>query len=119
VLSPKGDSVASNGPDGKIYLYPIAGGDPVPIKGVEPGEVPTGWSSDGKLLFVYRFGEIPARVFQINIDTRERKPWKQLVPGDSAGIDTIRGVELSADSKAYVYGYIRTLSDLYMVEGLK
>jgi len=119
VLSPKGDSVASSGPDGKVYLYPIAGGEPVAVKGAEPGEVPTGWSADGKLLYVYRFGEIPARVFQVNIDTGERKSWKQLVPGDSAGIDTIRGVELSADGKAYVYGYIRTLSDLYLVEGLK
>src|SRR5271167_1738412 len=35
VLSPKGDSVASTGPDGHIYLYPIASGDPVTVKGTE------------------------------------------------------------------------------------
>src|SRR5437899_726884 len=38
---------------------------------------------------------------------------------DAAGIDTIRGITISADAKAYVYGYIRSLSDLYLVEGLK
>jgi len=119
VLSPKGDSVASTGPDGHIYLYPVSGGDPVAVKGTEPGEVPTGWSADGKAIYVYRFGEIPARVFQVDLSTGQRKPWKQLVPSDSAGIDTIRGLELAADSKAYVYGYIRALSDLYLVEGVK
>jgi hypothetical protein len=58
-------------------------------------------------------------VVQIELSTGQRKPWKELVPSDSAGIDTIRGVELSADGKSYVYGYVRTLSDLYLVEGLK
>ena len=119
MLSPKGDSLASTGPDGHVYLYPMSGGDPVAVKGTEPGEMPTGWSGDGKSIFVYRFGEIPAKVFEVDLSTGQRKLWKQLVPSDSAGIDTIRGLDLSVDSKSYVYGYIRTLSDLYLVEGVK
>jgi Tol biopolymer transport system component len=119
VLSPHGDVVASTGPDRRIYLYPVSGGDPVAVHGPELDEVPTGWSADGKSLYVYKFGEVPARVFQINLATGERKPWKQLSPADSAGIDTIRGIDLSSDGSSYVYGYIRTLSDLYLVEGLK
>jgi len=119
ILSPRGDSVASTGPDGNIYLYPVNGGDPVAVKGTERGEVPTGWAADGKSIFVYRFGEIPAKVYEVDLTSGQRKLWKQLVPSDSAGIDTIRGIELSGDSKSYVYGYIRTLSDLYLVEGVK
>ena len=119
ILSPRGDSVASTGPDGNIYLYPVNGGDPVAVKGTERGEVPTGWAADGKSIFVYRFGEIPAKVYGVDLSSGQRKLWKQLVPSDSAGIDTIRGIELSGDSKSYVYGYIRTLSDLYLVEGVK
>jgi len=42
VISPKGDFAASVGPDHKIYLYPIAGGEPVPVSGAEPDEAPTG-----------------------------------------------------------------------------
>jgi eukaryotic-like serine/threonine-protein kinase len=118
LVSPKGDFVASVGPDGKIYRYPIAGGDPIVVPGMQSDEVPTGWSADGKL-YAYRFGEIPAQVFLVDPATGERKPWKQLVPSDSAGIDTIRGVEITPDGHAYLYGYIRTLSDLYLVEGLK
>ncbi|HUA14874.1 MAG TPA: WD40 repeat domain-containing serine/threonine protein kinase [Verrucomicrobiae bacterium] len=119
ILSPKGDHVASVGPDNKVCLYPVAGGDPVHVSGTLPGEVPTGWSGDGRSLFLFRFGEVPAKVEQLDIATGQRKLWRELVPADAAGIDTIRGITIAPDAKAYVYGYIRTLSDLYLVEGLK
>ena len=119
ILSPKGDLIADTGPDRKIYVYPIAGGDPRLVPGIEPSEVPTGWSSDGRELFVIQRGEIPARVFRVDIATGKRTLWKSLEPADSAGIDTIGRVNLSLDTKSYVYSYVRTLSDLYLVEGLK
>ena len=119
VPSPNGELVAALGPDHKAYTYPINGGEPRLIPGVQLGEAPTGWSSDGRMLFVFRYGEIPTQVVQIDIVTGQRKPWKQLDPADAAGIDTINGVMMTADAKGYVYGYIRTLCDLYLVEGLK
>jgi len=119
VVSPKGDLVASMGPNHQIYLYSVAGGEPALVSGAQPEEVPTGWSADGRSLYVYRFGEIPARIFQLDLSSGQRKLWKELVPADAAGIDTIRGINITPDAKAYVYGYIRTLSDLYLVEGLK
>ena len=119
VISPKGDFVATVGPDHKIYLYPIAGGEPVPVSGAEPDEQPTGWSDDGRFLYLFRFGEIPAKVVELELSTGKRKLWKELVPADAAGIDTIRAITITPDAKAYVYGYIRTLSDLYVVEGIK
>jgi predicted Ser/Thr protein kinase len=119
VLSTKGDLVAGVGPDHKVYLYPIAGGQPTPVSGTLPDEAPTGWSADDRSLYVFRFGEIPAKVFALELSTGKRTLWKQLEPADSAGIDTIRGITITPDAKAYIYGYIRTLSDLYVVEGLK
>jgi len=119
VLSPNNELVAAVGPDHKIYTYPINGGEPRPVPGVLPDEAPTGWSSDGRSLFVFRYGEIPAQVVQVDVATGQRRPWKQLEPADAAGIDTINGVMMTPDAKGYVYGYIRTLCDLYLVEGLK
>ena len=118
VISPKGDFVASVGPDHKTYLYPVHGGEPVLVSGIQD-EVPTGWSEDGHSIYVFGFGQIPAKVFQVELSTGKRKLWRELVPADAAGIDTIRGITITPDAKAYVYGYIRTLSDLYLVEGLK
>jgi serine/threonine protein kinase/Tol biopolymer transport system component len=119
ILSPKGDLIADTGPDRKTYLYSVAGGEPRLAPGVEPTEVPTGWSADGTELFVILRGEIPARVFRVDIATGKRTLWKSLEPADSAGIDTIGRVNLSLDTRSYVYSYVRTLSDLYLVEGLK
>lgn len=119
VVSPKGDFAASVGPDHKVYLYPVAGGQPVPVVGTEPDEAPTGWSANGRSLYLFRFGEIPAKVVALELSTGKRNLWKELVPADAAGIDTIRGITITPDARAYVYGYIRTLSDLYVVDGLK
>ena len=119
VLTASGDLVADVGPDRHIYTYPINGGEPRLVPGVQSDEVPTAWSADGRSLFVFRYGEIPARVVQIDVASGQRRPWKDLDPADAAGIDTISGIMMAADAKAYVYGYVRTLCDLYLVEGLK
>jgi serine/threonine protein kinase len=119
VLSPKGDLVADTGPDRKIYVYPIAGGEPRLVPGIAESEVPTGWSPDGREIFVILRGEIPARVFRVDVASGKRTLWKSLEPADSAGIDTLGRINLSQDTKSYVYSYVRTLSDLYLVEGLK
>jgi Tol biopolymer transport system component len=113
------DLVADVGPDRQVYTYPINGGEPRLVPGVQSGEVPTAWSADGRSLYVYRYGEIPARVVQVDVARGQRRPWKDLDPADAAGIDTISGIMMTADAKAYVYGYVRTLCDLYLVEGLK
>jgi hypothetical protein len=119
VLSPNGEYVANLGPDRKVYLFPVAGGEPKPVPGLGPEEVPTGWTSDGRSLFVLARGQVPAQVFRVDVTTGQRTFWKTMEPADSAGIDTIGRVMMSADNKAYVYSYVRTLSDLYLVEGLK
>src|SRR5215470_5521773 len=52
VISPKGDFVASVGPDHKTYLYPVHGGEPVAVSGTQPDEAPTSWSADGRSIYV-------------------------------------------------------------------
>ncbi len=89
VLTASGDLVADVGPDRHIYTYPINGGEPRLVPGVQSDEVPTAWSADGRSLFVFRYGEIPARVVQIDVASGQRRPWKDLDPADAAGIDTI------------------------------
>jgi Tol biopolymer transport system component/predicted Ser/Thr protein kinase len=119
VLSPDGRYVAARGPDDKVYLFPVAEGEPKLVAGVQPGEFPTSWSADGRSIYVIARGQIPAQVFRVEVATGQRTAWRSLEPADAAGIDTIRGVLISSDDKAYVYGYSRTLSDLYLVQGLK
>ena len=118
-VSPDGQMVAAIGPDQKGYLYPTAGhGDARLIPGLEPGDLPTSWSQDGHSLFVYQTGEVPARVYRVDLAAGKRALWKQLVPGDPAGVATIGPILVTPDGKSFVYGFHRTLADLYLVEGL-
>ena len=118
-LSPDGNTVAAVGPDEKTYLFPIPSGDPRPIKGLLPGEVPVEWTADGKSLYIYKGGELPAKVYKLEIASGNRTLWKPLMPPDPAGVEFVGPVLPTPDGKSYVYGYRRLLSDLYLVEGLQ
>ena len=118
-LSPDGQFVAAVGPDEKGYLFPVAKGDPRPIPGLLPGEAPVAWSADGRSLYIYRGGELPAKIFRLDIASGSRTLWKQLMPPDPAGVEYVGPILPSPDGTAYAYGYRRLLSDLYLVEGLK
>src|SRR5438552_776153 len=119
VVSPDSQWVAGIGPDHKEYLYPLAGGEPRVIPGLNPGEQPITWSSDGRSLYVYQPGELPARVDRLDVQTGQRSLWKQLMPSDPAGVETIGPILMTPDAKTCVFGYHRMLADLYLVEGLK
>jgi len=119
VISPDSQWVAGIGPDQKGYLYPIAGGDPRLIPGLNPGEQPITFNTDSTSLYIYQPGELPAQVYRLDIKTGQRTLWKQLMPSDPAGVETIGPIIMTPDAKTCVFGYHRMLADLYLVEGLK
>ena len=51
-LSPDGTRVALRSPDGRVLLYPIAGGEPVAVNGLNAGEMPIAWTGDGRALLL-------------------------------------------------------------------
>jgi len=119
VISPDSKSVAAIGPDEKGYLYPADGGDPRLIPGFNSGEQPITFSSDSKSLYLYQPGELPARVDRLDLQTGKRVLWKELIPSDPAGVETIGPILITPDAKTCIFGYHRMLADLYLVEGLK
>jgi serine/threonine protein kinase/dipeptidyl aminopeptidase/acylaminoacyl peptidase len=118
-LAPDSQQIAAIGPDQKGYLYPVAGGDPQLIAGINQGEQPITWAADGRSLYIYQPGELPARVYRLDIKTGQRTLWKELMPSDPAGVENIGPIYMTPDAKTCVFGYHRMLADLYLVEGLK
>ncbi len=101
------------------WLYPIAGGEPQKLAFLpQANERMMDFTSDGNGLLVRSIG-IPLRITRIDLATGRREPWKEIVPGDTAGLQSIPSIRLSADGKAYAYSGIRILSDLYVVGGMK
>ncbi len=118
-ISPDAKLVAAIGPDRKCALFPIEGGQARPISGLAPGEFPLRFSPDGRVLYVWKRGDVPARVSRIDLESGKREVWKDLLPADPAGVERISNVLVTPDAKGYAYCYARLLSDLFVVEGLK
>ena len=118
-ISPDGAQVALVGPDQKPAMLTVESGEIRPIAGLHAGEAPIAWTSDGRSLFVYRLGEVPASVKKLDLATGQEKLWKQLVPPDVSGVTDISSILITSDGNDYVYEYGRTLSDLYLVNDLK
>jgi eukaryotic-like serine/threonine-protein kinase len=118
-LAPDGTQVAGVGPDGLGYLYSLTGGATKTVPGFLAGEQPIEWSANGKFLYVYRPGEFPAKVYELDLATGKRTLWRSLAPADPAGVSQIGPIVMTPDGSSFIYGYHRTLSELYLVEGLK
>ena len=103
----------------RAMVVPLDGAAPRPIAGLDPGDFPLRWSEDGRGLFFWRFGQVPAQVFRLDTTTGLRELWKTLAPPDRAGVRVIGLVLPTPDGKYYVYDYQRTLSEVYLVSGLR
>ena len=115
--------------DGKYAIYGLRNGTPATVSidgGTAPpppkidlGDLtPLRFSGDGRYLFA-RDGNIPVRVYRIDVATGRKEVLRELSPGDPAGLQFIGQIFLSADARSYVYGYTRALSDLFAVDGFK
>ncbi|MGH9442337.1 MAG: protein kinase domain-containing protein [Thermoanaerobaculia bacterium] len=118
-ISPDGSLLTATGRDGKAYVYPVHGGEPRLIPGLTDDDEISRWTADGKALFVFRHGELPAKVVRLDLATGKREPWKDILPGDPSGVVTITPILLTPDGKTYAYSYPRILSQLFLGEGLK
>ena len=118
LISPDGRFAAAQGPDRRMTIYPVEGGDPKPITGLGTGDRGIRWSADGAAIFAFTRGELPAKIYRIDLATGERKLWKELAPSDPTGVEGITGVRMTPEGDAYAFSYAQRLNDLYVVEGL-
>jgi len=118
-ISFDGKRVAAIGPDHQGLLVPLDGGEARALPGIQEGEVPLRFSADGRSVYLWKRGDVPARVTRLDVETGRREAWKDLLPADPAGVERISNVLVTPDGKGYAYCYARLLSDLFIVEGLK
>ena len=102
-----------------VFKFAVDGSAPIPLTYLDPDDEPLQWSPDGSLLFVRRAGAWPAAVDRVNTATGDRESWKTIQPADPAGIDTVIRILITPDGKSYCHDYVRVLSELSIVEGLK
>ncbi|MGD1092154.1 MAG: hypothetical protein ABSB35_09195 [Bryobacteraceae bacterium] len=118
-LTPDGKMVAAKGPDGSYALYPIYGGTPRPLPGIEPGDLFIRWSGDDKAFYTNTTGSLPAVLYKIDLSTGKKQKWREFAPSDRPGVLGLNWAFLTPDGKQAVYYYSRFLKELQMVNGLR
>ena len=106
-------------PNSAAAIYPLGGGSPRLIPGLEAGFLPVQWSSDGSVLYGYHQGELPSRIYKVSIDSGKQTVVRELRPGVPAGVVMVAPVQVSRDGTRFAYSYNQTLSVLYLISGLR
>jgi Tol biopolymer transport system component len=110
VVSRQGDSVK---------FYPIDGGQPRSVPAKIP-DLTLAWSGQsGRYVIGAERPVVPLKLYRYDTLTGERKPWRDLVPADRAGVYVANIFDITPDARWYAYSYVRDLSDLYLVDGLR
>ena len=104
--------------EGRIARYTIAGGNPEPVPGLEPGDIPASWTSDGRGLLVAHGLGRPWVVERMDLATGRRQTAFEVRPREVAGL-RLSFLTLSPNGRYYVHSYSRLLGALYVVEGLR
>ena len=119
LVSPDGKLIFARDVNGRGGLYPIAGGEPRGIPGWSPEDIWINWSADGRSAYVYRDEKTSAALYRIDLDTGKRELVRAIAPSDVAGVTAIFNVRMTQDGKSYAYSFLRELSDLFLVDGVK
>ena len=117
--TPDGKFVTVSGPDRRIYLYPLAGGEPTALQGLTMAHRPVRFAADGRTLYCQADQAIPMRIMQYDLAAGRLDLWKEINVADAAGLNAISRFVVTPDGKTYAYSYLRVLSYLQLVEGLK
>jgi Tol biopolymer transport system component len=114
LVSPDGQSIIAN--DGAVY--PVGGGAPHLIPGLEPGFAPLQWSKDISAIYGYRPGQVPTAIYKVNLITGDKTLAQSLQPPTSVGVVSIAPVVVSRDATRFAYSYYQVFSVLYMISGV-
>jgi Tol biopolymer transport system component len=118
-ISPDGKLIFARDTNGKAWFYPLAGGEPQAIRGWSSDDIWIRWSTDGRSVDVYDDQKTFLSMYRLDVATGKRSLVATLGPSDAAGVTSFHSVTLTPDSKSYAYSYNRSLSELFLVEGVK
>ncbi len=105
--------------DHPLFVFPIDGGEPVEVKGLQRGDIPARWTADGHSIYVFNRDGLPTYIHRIELATGERSHVRTIMPVNPSGMAGIRTLALTPDASFIAYNHTRKLSDLYLIEGLK
>jgi eukaryotic-like serine/threonine-protein kinase len=117
IVSPDGKQIAGLGPDRKVLLVAVSGGEPKALD-IPFAAAPIQWSDDGKVLYLRELESGPLiRVFRYDLTTSQYRLLKEMTPPDRVGLSSLFELVMGRNERSYAYSYMRVLSELFVVDG--
>ena len=119
-FSHDGSKVAMRGPDGRWGVWTMADSKFTPIPTLDPKYNVRGWSRDDRELYVIssRAEDRQSRIFWVDPKTGKMEFWREF-GGNMTGIQSVSAPFIAEAADAYVYSYVQTLSEGYVVSHLE
>ena len=118
LISPDGLHILHVNEAGGVAVYPTAGGASRLIPGLDPGFVPIQWSDDNSSVYGSFPGQVPVKIYKVNLVSGEKTLIQELQPGTIAGVVNIHPVVMTRDASRFAYSYYQVMSVLYLISGL-
>ena len=118
-FTPDGRYIAARTGKAPMTLYPVDGGDPLPMPGLRSDDTMQAWKLENDAILVASEGELPARIHRIELATGARTLWREISPPDPSGVWSTSRFHFQPDGQTYGYTYHLQLDDLYLVENLR
>ena len=118
-ISPDGRSIAALGIDAKPAIFSADGAPPRPISGTDVLDIPMRWTPDGASVFISRANGPKTILSKVDVATGARTVVREVRAADPAGVQGILRVYPTPDARSYAYSYVRVLSTLFEVDGVK
>ena len=116
-VSPDGKFVVLRDTSGAFSRWPVDGGAPLPIAGLQSGEIPLVWSDDGSALYVGG-DTVPIPISRLDLVTGRRTLQRTITPSDAAGL-RFAAIAMSPNGKYWTLSTSKLFTDLYVADGLR
>jgi len=115
LLNRNGDAVLGRTADGEWHSLPLSGGSPQIVPGLSRGDLPFGWSRDGRSVFAQR-GE--GRFERVDLATGRTLQSFTFGPSNRTGVNFMYSTSVINDGEGYAYSYYQRLSRAFRVDGV-
>jgi hypothetical protein len=117
VISPDGNQIAGFANE-KAVVWNRATNTLADVPGCGSNCFPVAWRHDGTCLFVAsKVNHDHFDITEVNLRSKERKPWKSVGPKNAPGVEAAVTVVVAPEAGAYAYSMHLLLSSLDVVDG--
>jgi hypothetical protein len=117
--SPDGTKLLVRNQQDEWLTYSLETGAMREVTGLGKGDDPIQWGADNRSLFVQRERLPLAKIDRLDLQTGQRRLWREISLYDPAGFNPSQSSVLVAPNGSYCYSYLQGLSELYLVEGIR